>query len=103
MTDPNPFQPIFAAIIQPLLWVFPALFTLAGLKLLFSAWFKGMAGERAVARVLDRLGQDALQDVIILDGQGGLTQLDHVVLIPVGLLVVETKNYQGQHLRSTEG
>ncbi|MEE4376158.1 MAG: nuclease-related domain-containing protein [Candidatus Competibacteraceae bacterium] len=95
MTDPNPFQPIFAATIQPLLWVFPALFTLAGLKLLFSAWFKGMAGERAVARVLDRLGQDALHDIIIPDGQGGLTQLDHVVLIPAGLLVVETKNYQG--------
>jgi hypothetical protein len=95
MNGTNPFQPLIAAAIQPLLWVFPVLFALTGLKLLFSAWFKGVVGEKAVARVLDRLSQDALHDIIIPDGQGGLTQLDHVVLLPAGLLVVETKNYQG--------
>ena len=95
---PNPFQPLLEAVIHGALWYIPVLLVLAALKLLFSARLKGAAGERAVARVLNRLGEAALQEIILPDGRGGLTQIDHLVLTKAGLLVVETKNYAGQVL-----
>jgi hypothetical protein len=94
----NPFQPTLHVVIYWALWLIPVLFALTALKLLFAARLKGAAGERAVARVLNRLGEVALHDIILPDGRGGLTQIDHLVLTPAGLLVVETKNYAGQVL-----
>jgi len=55
----------------------------------------GVAGEKAVSRALRRMFAEVLDDVILPDGRGGLTQIDHVALTPAGLLVVETKNYGG--------
>jgi hypothetical protein len=34
-------------------------------------------------------------DLIVPDGRGGLTQVDHLALTAAALLVVETKNYGG--------
>ena len=96
--SPNSFQPLIDAVIHRMLWFIPLLLAIAALKRLFSARLKGAAGERAVARVLNRLGEAALHDIILLNGRGGLTQIDHLVLTPVGLWVVETKNYAGQVL-----
>ena len=98
---PNPLQPLIEAVIHWALWFIPVLLAIAALKGLFSARLKGAAGERAVARVLNRLGEAALHDIILPDGRGGLTQIDHVVLTQAGLLVVETKNYAGQVLGQT--
>ena len=56
---------------------------------------RGAAGEARVAKVLQRLFAEVLNDVILPDGRGGLTQIDHLALTPAGLLVVETKNYGG--------
>jgi hypothetical protein len=56
---------------------------------------RGTVGELQVAGVLDRIGMDALHDVVLPDGRGGLTQVDHLVLTAAGILVVETKNYGG--------
>jgi restriction system protein len=94
----NPFQPIINVVVHWALWLLPVLFALTALKLLFSARLKGAAGERAVGKLLNRLGTAALHDIILPDGQGGLTQIDHLVLTSAGLLVVETKNYAGQVL-----
>ena len=96
--SPNPLQPLLEAVIHGALWFIPVLLAIAALKVLFSARLKGAAGERAVARVLNRLGEAALHDIILPDGRGGLTQIDHLVLTQAGLLVVETKNYAGQVL-----
>ncbi|HYQ90480.1 MAG TPA: nuclease-related domain-containing protein, partial [Candidatus Competibacteraceae bacterium] len=98
--SPNSFQPLIEAVIHRMRWFIPLLLAIAALKRLFSARLKGAAGERAVARVLNRLGEAALHDIILPDGRGGLTQIDHLVLTPagLGLLVVETKNYSGQVL-----
>ena len=93
--SPNPFQPLLEAIIHGVLWLIPVLLAITALKALFSARLKGAAGERAVARVLNRLGAVTLHDIILPDGRGGLTQIDHLVLTQAGLLVVETKNYAG--------
>lgn len=75
------------------------------------AELKGRKGEDAVIVTLARLGLPALHDVILRDGRG-LTQVDHLVRLPGGIAVLETKTYAGlvtgevhgkqwtQHLRS---
>jgi hypothetical protein len=96
--SPNLLQPLVQVVIHWALWFIPVLLAITALNVLFSARLKGAAGERAVGRVLNRLGEAALHDLILPDGRGGLTQIDHLVLTPAGLLVVETKNYAGQVL-----
>jgi hypothetical protein len=56
---------------------------------------KGAVGERRVNRVVRAAGLECLADVILPDGLGGLTQIDHIIKSPIGLVVVETKNYSG--------
>ncbi|MEP4546692.1 MAG: NERD domain-containing protein [Saccharospirillum sp.] len=62
-----------------------------------SSWFKGKAGEGAVAYLLSRLPKDdyvTLNDVTI-PTQDGTTQVDHIVVSIYGVFVVETKNMKG--------
>lgn len=56
----------------------------------------GKAGERRVARKLDWLPKEyiVLND-IMLPTQYGTTQIDHIVVSPYGIFVIETKNYKG--------
>lgn len=58
------------------------------------AELKGRKGEDTVIVVLARLGLPALYDVILRDGLG-LTQVDHLVRLPGGITVLETKTYAG--------
>jgi len=58
------------------------------------AELKGRKGEAAVAAVLDRLGVPALHDMVLAD-RLGLTQVDHLVRLADGILVLETKAYAG--------
>ena len=44
---------------------------------------------------LSGLGTAQLHDVILPDDRG-LTQIDHLVLAPAGIIVLETKNYAGK-------
>ena len=63
-----------------------------------SAWFKGKIGEWAVKhsfkRHLNPEHYTVLHD-LTLPFNGGTTQIDHVILSPYGLFVIETKNYSG--------
>ena len=52
---------------------------------------RGMAGEWKVRQALPWQKATALNDVIIADDRG-LTQIDHLVLTPAGIVVLETKN-----------
>lgn len=75
-----------------------AVFVLISLKL-FDRWLKktkGMRGERRVARAIALSGFESMNDLIIPDGRGGLTQIDHLIKLPVGIAVIETKNYSGR-------
>lgn len=68
-------------------------------KILSSARFKGWNGERGVRRGLARLDGSlyhTFHDLYVPrpDGQGS-TQIDHVVISPFGIFVIETKNYKG--------
>lgn len=58
---------------------------------------KGKAGEKAVARRLKRLPEEAYKVIndLMLPTSYGTTQIDHVVVSRFGIFVIETKNYQG--------
>ena len=67
---------------------------------LFSA---GDSGEFAVARQLRRLPDKykVINDLLLPAGKGHTTQIDHVVISPYGIFVIETKNISGQIYGST--
>ena len=58
------------------------------------AELKGRKGEAAVVEVLARAGLPALHDVVVRD-DWGLTQVDHLVRLPDGIAVLETKAFGG--------
>ncbi|HWB02788.1 MAG TPA: nuclease-related domain-containing protein [Verrucomicrobiales bacterium] len=64
-----------------------------------SSKMRGVAGERAVKRMLHRKLDASLyhclHNVLIPNGRNGLTQIDHVVVSQWGIFVIETKNYSG--------
>lgn len=68
-------------------------------KILSSPRFKGSSGERGVRLDWPFLIPPSItqfHDLYVLrpDGQGS-TQIDHVVISPFGIFVIETKNYKG--------
>jgi len=88
------------AIIQafrnsPILWVYVG-FGLLGL-LLSTAWFKGMLGEFKVRVLTDYfLGKEYYPvHNVVLKAPDGTTQIDHVLVSPYGVFVIETKNLKG--------
>ncbi len=61
-------------------------------------FFKGLAGERRVSRLLRRrLDQGSYQviDNLLLTADNDTTQIDHVVVSVHGIFVLETKNFRG--------
>lgn len=57
---------------------------------------KGAVGERGVARKLAELGGEyRVWNDVLLCRDNYSSQIDHVVLSPYGIFVIETKNYQG--------
>lgn len=76
-------------------WLLPLLILAAFLQ---SSLFKGWFGERLVKtkirRKLPAHIYRAFHDVTIPDGAGA-TQIDHTLVSPYGLFVLETKNYKG--------
>lgn len=59
---------------------------------------KGIAGENAVSRILSRLPQDyrVFNNVLLNNPLGGTSQIDHIVVSPFGVFVIETKNFGGK-------
>ena len=58
----------------------------------------GDEGEKAVARRLRRLSEDryfTINDLMFEKRSGYTTQIDHVVVSPYGIFVIETKNISG--------
>lgn len=56
---------------------------------------KGLEGERRVNRILQTLGRPYLSNVYLRDERGTLTQIDHLVKMHWGIVVIETKTYGG--------
>ena len=59
---------------------------------------KGIAGERAVAEILSRLPYEyrVFNNVLLNNPFGGTAQIDHIVVSPSGVFVIETKNFSGK-------
>lgn len=60
-------------------------------------WRKGAEGERIVSNFLNKLpvGYFVFNDVMLPDGRGNI---DHVVIGPNGIFVIETKNFSGNYV-----
>ena len=89
---------MFAPLFSLLGW-FVLIAILLGVFKAFLPLIKGKFGEFAVAIhvkiYLKNPEYILLNNLTLADGQGSTTQIDHVLLSPYGLFVIETKNYKG--------
>lgn len=100
MTDPNT---IYSTLVKPALPLFLLVAVLYAVRFAcrrFKSSFKGSLGEALVTQGTFRLLDEALytgySDLYVPRPDGdGLTQVDHVVVSPFGIFVIETKNYTG--------
>ena len=57
---------------------------------------RGLRGERKVFSVLKKLPDEYyIWNDIVLQRNGYSVQIDHIVISPYGIFVIETKNYKG--------
>ena len=66
------------------------------------AWQRGAAGERHTARLLDRLGRDGYVSFHDLAMPDSPANLDHLVLGPSGVFVIDSKQWTGQVHQSSD-
>jgi Nuclease-related domain len=67
------------------------------------AWQHGAKGERHTARLLDRLGRDGYVSFHDLAMPDSTANLDHVVVGPSGVFVIDSKQWTGQVHQSADG
>ena len=89
---------IFASLWSTLGWIL-LLFIAVALFKAFKPFLKGKMGEFAVSAhvklYLDKDHYILLNDCTLPDEQNQTTQIDHILLSPYGIFVIETKNYKG--------
>jgi Nuclease-related domain len=67
------------------------------------AWQRGASGERRTARLLDRLGRDGYQVFHDLAMPGSPANIDHLVVGPSGVFVIDSKQWTGSVQQSADG
>jgi hypothetical protein len=67
------------------------------------AWQRGAKGERHTARLLDRLGRDGYVVFHDLAMPHSPANLDHLVVGPSGVFVIDSKQWTGQVHQSSDG
>jgi hypothetical protein len=67
------------------------------------AWERGAHGERQTARLLDRLGRDGYVVFHDLAMPGSAANVDHLVLGPSGVFVIDSKQWTGSVHQSSDG
>jgi hypothetical protein len=67
------------------------------------AWRRGAAGERKTARLLRRLERDGYVSFHDLAVPGSAANIDHLVIGPTGVFVVDSKQYTGRVHQSLDG
>lgn len=89
---------IFAQLGSSFWWIILA-FVVIGIIKAFKPFIKGKVGEFTVALHVKLYLKDPqyilLNDCTLPDEQSGTTQIDHVLLSPYGIFIIETKNYKG--------
>ncbi len=81
--------------------VIAGLFVLSAVlyRVLNSPKAKGRRGERTVAKILGETvpgRQYIINDLMFTEKNGNSRQIDHILILPSGIWVVETKNYSGR-------
>jgi hypothetical protein len=66
-------------------------------------WQRGAAGERQTARLLDRLTRDGYVVFHDLAVPGSTANVDHVVIGPSGVFVIDSKQWTGSVHQGTDG
>ena len=91
------FQILAPLLLQ--LWWFIPLFLVIGAIKAFKPFLKGKVGEFAVSThvklYLDKEKYTLLNNCTLPDDTNITTQIDHILLSPYGIFVIETKNYKG--------
>lgn len=85
------------SVFSQMWWLFLIAFAL-GIFKVFLPSIKGKLGERYVRQCFERhftLPYILINDMTLKDEFGNTTQIDHIVLSPFGIFVIETKNYKG--------
>ena len=89
---------ILAPLFSQLWWMIP-LFLIVGAIKAFKPFLKGKLGECTVSAhaklYLDKEKYTLLNDCTLPDDANVTTQIDHILLSPYGIFVIETKNYKG--------
>lgn len=88
---------LLVSLISSLWWVI-FIFVFLGLYAVFKPYLKGRFGELAVAthvRLYLKAHYILLNDCTLPVEASGTTQIDHILLSPYGIFVIETKNYKG--------
>ena len=89
---------ILAPLFLQLWWIIP-LFLFIGAIKAFKPFLKGKIGEFAVSThvklYLDKDKYTLLNNCTLPDDTNITTQIDHILLSPYGVFVIETKNYKG--------
>jgi hypothetical protein len=89
---------IFTPLLSTLGWIL-LLFIAVALFKVFKPFLKGKMGEFAVSThvklYLNKDNYILLNDCTLPDEQNQTTQIDHILLSPFGVFVIETKNYKG--------
>jgi hypothetical protein len=73
----------------------------AGILLLAALTFFGLrayqrrARRKSLLRRLDRIASAAVHQVLVPDGMGGFIHIDHILLTPRGILVLDTRRVAG--------
>jgi len=73
-----------------LVWVVAISQVVSGLYLTLGPWLRHDRAQRRVARALKRAGLTALNDVVLPGPRGALCQVDHIVRLPTGFVVLES-------------
>lgn len=89
---------IFTPLLSTFGWILLLFIAIAVFKA-FKPFLKGKMGEFAVSAhvklYLDKEQYILLNDCTLPDEQNQTTQIDHILLSPFGVFVIETKNYKG--------
>jgi Nuclease-related domain len=67
------------------------------------AWQRGAKGEQRTARLLDRLGREGYVSFHDLAMPGSPANLDHLVVGPSGVFVIDSKQWTGEVHQSVDG
>jgi len=100
-----PPQPVFDHGWAKLIWIFSAAFVILLLRLLLrGSWglnrneLLGQLAERKLAKLLERqlsAEYKHYRNLVLKTNRGDLTEIDHLVVSPFGIFVIEVKNYEG--------